>query len=240
MPAQVNPYVENGEAIARGEYESSKALHHVIRRGCPRPVLMSPLESDPRRFFLLYHYRQLYNELPPVKDVVNMLSRLHRSPSPDGKFGFHVETYRATVPVQSGHWFDTWEECFTNLLSETLQLDRQTHGETPDVVKLHDAVLNTVVPRLLRPLETEGRTVTPVLLHGNLWHGNMATDEDGDEHSAVFFDSSCFYGHSEYDLGCWRSGRYRTNRTFRQEYVRVMGESSPAQDFDERNALYAL
>ena len=199
------------------------------------------MESDPRSFFTLYYYRELFNELPPVKEVVKLLSHLHRcSESPDGRFGFPVDTYRERVRSRTSRRSDKWETFFTDLLEDTMRQDQEIHGADGELIELEKDVLLRVVPRLLRPMETGGREVKPVLLHGNLWHGNMATDEAYSDIPAVFFDPSCFYGHNEYDLAFWRAGRYKTNLIFRQEYVREMGESAPGKDFDDRNALYAV
>lgn len=63
---------------------------------------------------------------------------------------------------------------------------------------LKDAVFEKVVPRILRPLESHGRKVEPVLLHGDLWVGNTATDKESG--TMVMFDSSAFYGHNECEL----------------------------------------
>jgi fructosamine-3-kinase len=35
-------------------------------------------------------------------------------------------------------------------------------------------LLKKVIPRLLDPLETDGRSIKPVLLHGDLWLGNVS------------------------------------------------------------------
>ena len=66
-------------------------------------------------------------------------------------------------------------------------------------------MLHSVVPRLLLPLQSDGRTIKPVLVHGDCWDGNTAITEDG---RAVFYDVATFYGHNEYDLGDWRAPRH--------------------------------
>ena len=42
--------------------------------------------------------------------------------------------------------------------------------------------------------------VTPALLHGDLWSGNVAQAEG----EPVIFDPASFYGHHEYDLAIGR------------------------------------
>lgn len=58
-----------------------------------------------------------------------------------------------------------------------------------------DLILKKVVPRLLLPLQSEGRTLKPCLVHGDCWDGNTAMDKRTDE--AFIFDVCSFYGHSK-------------------------------------------
>lgn len=97
--------------------------------------------------------------------------------------------------------------------------------------------IEKVVPRLLRPLQTGGRTIKPSLCHGDLWDGNIQMDIDTQKR--VVFDPCPFYGHHEMDLQCMQSPRYNIGRNFINEYVNV-GESEPREDLDDPNALYAV
>lgn len=51
--------------------------------------------------------------------------------------------------------------------------------------------------RLYHRLDTLLPTAPPVLLHGDLWHGNVLHAANGD---AVFIDPAVYYGHREMDL----------------------------------------
>lgn len=42
------------------------------------------------------------------------------------------------------------------------------------------------------------------------------------------------------DLGMFRQARYRTNKSHIRAYHKLMEISHPAEDFEDRNALYAL
>ncbi|KAI9869227.1 MAG: hypothetical protein M1813_000015 [Trichoglossum hirsutum] len=42
------------------------------------------------------------------------------------------------------------------------------------------------------------------------------------------------------DLGTWRSPRYRLGKPYIKEYLKHIPMSAPVEDFDDRNALYAL
>lgn len=81
-----------------------------------------------------------------------------------------------------------------------LDLDAKARGESEELKRLEGDFFEKVIPRLLRPLEDEnlGRSVKPVLLHGDLWIGNAGMEENRTkEGNCVLFDSSAFYGHNE-------------------------------------------
>lgn len=63
-----------------------------------------------------------------------------------------------------------------------------------------------------------------------------------DKHTGgvVLFDSCAYWGHNEADLGTWRAARYGMGRPFFAEYHKLMDVSEPKEDWDDRNALYAL
>ncbi len=64
-----------------------------------------------------------------------------------------------------------------------------------------------VIPRLLGALESNGRSVKPALIHGNLWEGQCGTSlETGD---IKIFDAGAYYGHSEAEIGIWQSENVR-------------------------------
>jgi hypothetical protein len=57
-----------------------------------------------------------------------------------------------------------------------LELEEKVQGPQPEEMKncLHP-LFEKVIPRLLRPMETDGRTVKPSLIHGDLcryWERN--------------------------------------------------------------------
>lgn len=108
------------------------------------------------------------------------------------------DTYRGAVPNKRTERFSSWERFFTRLIANTMAMERRIQGDDPEIEYLESSILSRVIPRLLRPIETNGTIVKAVLLHGNLWDGNMATDEKTDSLDTVFFDPSCFYGHNEY------------------------------------------
>lgn len=72
-----------------------------------------------------------------------------------------------------------------------------------------------VVPRLLLPLQSDGRILKPCIIHRDCWDGNTAMDPKTSE--AFGFDVCSFYGHNEYDTGNWRAPRH----TLRQQSIHL-------------------
>lgn len=96
-------------------------------------------------------------------------------------------------------------------------------------------LLDKVIPRLLRPLQTGGRPIKPSLCHGDLWHGNVGVDVATDEPN--LYDPCARYAHNECecsiyssrgsltvsdDMSSWRSDRYRFNRELRDAYHKLI------------------
>lgn len=145
--------------------------------------------------------------------------------------------FQENIPNHN-QWCDTWEEYFSRNLHYTIDLERTIHGSDPEMDALSSDVMTKVVPRLLRPLETSGNKIKPVLLHGDMWHGNVSVDNESDE--PILYDAGSFFGHNEYEASPWRATRYRLNRTHLLAYRKLVPVSEPAEDHDDRNALYAL
>ncbi len=104
-------------------------------------------------------------DLPDVNKFTARLAEMHRkSKSPTGKYGFHVTTYNGNLP-QVNRWTDTWEEYFTSNFRHFLTMEQEMQGPaTEELTGLSNAMLEKVIPRLLRPLETGGRNIEPSLI----------------------------------------------------------------------------
>lgn len=65
------------------------------------------------------------------------------------------------------------------------------------------------VPLLLSDIDPPPK---PVILHGDLWSGNVGLDSKSK--SPVIFDPACYHGHNEADLGITHmfGGEYPENR----------------------------
>ncbi|KAI4663029.1 uncharacterized protein J4E79_004341 [Alternaria viburni] len=104
-------------------------------------------------------------------------------------FGFHVPTVCGKF-VRTTKWEKTWTACFTNLLNDVIKYDNETNGHWPEFDAACKQVIAVVIPRLLGALQSDGRNIEPVLIHGDLWEQNVGIDmETGD---TILFDPGAY------------------------------------------------
>ncbi|KAF2113618.1 Fructosamine/Ketosamine-3-kinase [Lophiotrema nucula] len=181
--------------MMQGEYHSMLEICKVSPSFAPHPICWGSCAEETGRHFLLLKFHDLKSGTPSAADFAREFAKLHKeSSSPNAMFGFHLTTYNGNLP-QNNMWTKSWEEFFSNGIWSMLALEEEARGPSEELQELSKALLGKVVPRLLRPLETQGRTVKPSLLHGDLWIGNIASDKATGQ--PVVFDSSAYYGHHE-------------------------------------------
>ena len=186
---------ETGKAMVSGEFVSMTTLHETLPYLTPLPVAWGTYAADTDVHFFLCGFVEMTDDLPDVQSLAASLAELHKKGlSPNGKYGFSVPTLQGTVP-QYTEWTDSWEEFFTNSLRKVIDNEVRSQGPDEEVEKLYEGTLNKVVPRLLRPLETGGRSIQPRLVHGDIWDGNVSTDIT--TNTPVIYDATCIYAHNE-------------------------------------------
>ncbi|KAI9784879.1 MAG: hypothetical protein M1816_000574 [Peltula sp. TS41687] len=228
----------HGQEALKGEFESAAAIYSITPDFIPRPIAWGSYNTLPDSHFYLCEYHNLTEELPEPQVFCSKLARLHLGgTSPNGKYGFHVVTYNGDLPQENGYT-DTWEEFFINGLRHMLNLNFERGGPCKELEDLLPNMFEKVIPRLLRPLETGDNVIKPVLVHGDLWCGNAAVDQDND--LPLVYDACCFWAHNEYEMGNWRPERNRFSRTYFNAYHSHVRKAAPEQDYDDRNALYAM
>ncbi|KAM7201150.1 Fructosamine kinase domain containing protein [Rhypophila sp. PSN 637] len=198
---------ETGHNMVKAEYESMKAIHSVSPDFVPEPIAY----GEPDKF-------------------TERLSVLHQnSQSPTGKFGFHTVTYPGNIP-QYVEWEDSWEIFFAKSLRQALDLEIKARGPDEEMEMLLPIIFDRVIPRLLRPLETDGRSVKPSLVHGDLWYGNSAIDAHSGD--SLIFDACCFCAHNEFCS--------KFDDRYLEAYHQQADRSEPVEDYDGRLDLYKL
>ncbi|TQS31752.1 hypothetical protein Golomagni_07957, partial [Golovinomyces magnicellulatus] len=227
------------EQMFHGEYEGMSKIHETVPDFAPRPVAWGKCDNSPNKFFFLSEYIKMTQQnLADPRKFCSSLAHLHKNAtSPNGMFGFPMTTCNGNIP-QDNTWQESWETFFANGLRHMLQLDIEKNGQQSDLVVAIQPIFETVIPRLLRPLQQGPNPIRPSLLHGDLWYGNTSTNCQTGE--PLLFDSAAFYGHNEYELGNWRPVRNRFGPEFFQEYLKHYPAASPVEEFDDRIRLYEL
>ena len=106
----------------------------------------------------------------PIKLAAG-LANLHKaSVSPTGKFGFHMATCHAKIAQAVDTWEDSWCALYTRHLGHVMSLAKPIL-RWPEFDAVCKLTLERVVPRLLLPLQSEGRVLKPCLIHGDCWDG---------------------------------------------------------------------
>ena len=186
---------DHGREALKGEFEGTAAIYSVTPEFVPKPIAWGAYESTRDTYFYICKFHELDLELPDPEDFCSTLATLHQdSASPNGRYGFHVTTYNGDVP-QKNDWEDSWEVFFSRGLKHIFELNFQRGGPCKEFDELMPDLFGKVIPRLLRPLETNGNSIKPSLVHGDLWCGNAAIDIEADQ--PIVFDPSGFWAHNE-------------------------------------------
>ena len=159
-------------------------------------------------------------------DVGKQLARLHNQEH--NYFGFEFDNKIGSTPQNNAvdKQIDNWSEFYWHYrLKPQIELANKS-GYLSQVLLQS---LNRLASLLALWLPSN---IKPVLLHGDLWSGNVLCSKD----TAYFIDPACYYGHSEMDLALANMfGGFGTD--FFQTYHQV----HPRQpDFNQRQYLYQL
>lgn len=224
--------------MMEGTYHSELIFHGYLPDNVPKPYAWGSFKSDPSTWFYLCDFHDMTEEVLEHGQFVSLIAKVHReSMGKKEQYGFDLPTHLGNIP-NDNTWQSSWEVWFAQAMKRMFEIEETAHGNDTELDVLKETMFEKVIPRLLRPLETGGRSIKPCLLHSDLWPGNLKPDFDTGK--VMIFDPCAFWGHNEADLGTWRAPRYRMGRPFLEEYQKVMGISEPQGDWDDRNALYAL
>ncbi|RBA20244.1 hypothetical protein FPRO05_08689 [Fusarium proliferatum] len=151
---------EIGRSMTEGEFHSMSAIHGVVPEFVPKPIACGTYENIPDTHFFVCEFREMTEDMPDPDEFASRLSAMHqKSASPTGKFGFHITTYAGNLP-QYVAWEDSWEKFFTKSMRQALDLEIAVKENSDELEALSQALFEKVIPRLLRPLESGGRTET--------------------------------------------------------------------------------
>jgi protein-ribulosamine 3-kinase len=103
-----------------GEAESVKAMY-LAAPGLVPKVLASGIDDDSDRPYLISEYKDVASLSEKAAGVLGkrLATEMHQFKSTRG-FGFDVPTFCGATRLANG-WYDTWEECFGNLIGGLLE-----------------------------------------------------------------------------------------------------------------------
>ena len=81
------------------------------------------------------------------------------------------------------------------MLTQYFDTEIRNHGPWEGYQLTFEVLAIQVVPKILEPLQADGRVLKPRLLHCDLWEGNCATNPRTG--GPTIFDSAAFHGHNE-------------------------------------------
>ncbi len=251
---------DNGPGLVESAFTSESATYEFAPEYVPRPVALGTYKSRPdKHFFLAQFVEMIDDDVPEAKDYMAAVGTLHSrsmGKSPTGMFGFPVNTRFGDLE-QDNTWTASWEEYWTRQMNDFLDKEKAAHEgkESAELERLRPLFFAKVLPRYLRPMESNGRSVTPCLIHADLWPGNVKYTSDGEtvcmydacamwahnEGACVRFLVSCpFADDSSVDLGVFRNPRYPLGKGYLKAYHIHVPISEPEEDYDSRNQLYML
>ena len=181
--------------MVSSEYESMKLLYSVVPEMVAEPLAWGPYKEEPDTYFFVCRFRKLSDDIPSLSDFPALVAEMHkRGVSKTGEFGFPLKTFGGRNAMH----FPTsrsWEDCFSRGIAGLFDSEEETQGSDDEMREPREGVMTKIIPRLLRPLETEGRTLTPQLVHGDLWDGNTSVDVKTG--NPMIFDGTPLYAHNE-------------------------------------------
>jgi protein-ribulosamine 3-kinase len=198
-------------------------------------------DGDTQIHFFLGDYHDMdLSAAPEPVSFVERIAKLHaKGKSPTGMFGFPVSTVLGKFE-RTTTWEKSWAVCFANQLKDVVKYDNEVNGLWPEYDLACAQLIAKVIPKLLGALQSDGRSIEPALIHGDLWEQNVGIDmETGD---TILFDPGSTYAHNEMEFGTWRaSWAYHFNSpVYMRLYQRHIEPSEPVEEWDDRNRLYSL
>lgn len=115
------------------------------------------------------------------------LAHLHKNKSES--FGLHYDNFSGSLP-QNNALSDNWIDFFIQHRLDPM-LKRAVDNKKADIYLVEK------FENLYRKLPEIFPVESPSLLHGDLWSGNIMSNEDGDP---FVYDPAVYYGHREMDI----------------------------------------
>ena len=170
------------------EYKGLKLLASAGAIRIPRPIVCDT------EFIVLEMFQESERNDKWLEKLGRQLAQLHIATKQD-QFGFEMDNYLGTT-LQPNTWTNYWLSFWRDQrLGWQLELFSQKTSSDDRLLQLGDRLM-VKLDELIADVNEPA-----VLLHGDLWTGNTAADENGEP---IIYDPACYYGHREAELGIMR------------------------------------
>lgn len=131
-------------------------------------------------------FLHLISEHPDPEAISMITADLHRRSAGEAdKFAFPVPNCHGKI-VQPNDRDSDWSRFF--IITAFYKADIGVNGSEAEYGRLFELLKQHVIPRLLKPLQADGRVIQPCLVHGDLWHENIGINKETDE--PIVYDAS--------------------------------------------------
>ncbi|KAK3636342.1 hypothetical protein LTR56_014298 [Elasticomyces elasticus] len=236
------------EIMFAGEHASLNAIHNAVPTLCPKSFGHGKLADVPGKSFLVSDFLELSGRFSSSKrssgamSLAQKLAKLHATPAPvpEGyekpQFGFPASTCCGDTP-QDNTYTSSWADFYANRrLRFIVNQSKKANGADQQLESLVEETCSKVIPRLIGDAYlNNGRGITPVVVHGDLWSGNASVGKlpGMTEPEDVVFDSSACYAHSEFELGIMKMfGGF--GASFLKEYHEILPKTEPVKEYEDR------
>ena len=211
-----------GVDVLKTEFESLKLMNELIPSLYPQAILFDDGEGE-AALIMSFHDLQPLSQLNSV-EAGRALAEQHKKTF--DKFGWHSDNYIGMTP-QPNQWMDSWVVFFR----EQRLLPMLVRAEKAGLSSFNVAKVNDVINNLDELLFHQ---VSPSLVHGDLWSGNLSLDCATSK--PLFYDPAPYYGDREVDIAMTQLFGRQPN-TFYQAYNEVW----PLENgYEDRRAVYNL
>ena len=190
--------------------------------------------------YLVMHYVVVNKTLPTASDLCSYITTIHKRVLP-GHFGFPTPSYLGTFSIPT-EWERSWATSFGKILRRLAEVHSERH-ESWHMPQLKDDLsfqnlLSKTVPYLLGPLQADGRSIEPCLVHGYLSEDRIGVNVANG--NPFVFGSSSLYAHNEFELGMWQRKVGGLPDRYINEYTKNFPPSEPHEQCGDRIRLYSI
>lgn len=233
---------KGARALTEGEFHSANAINNLITGFVPKAAGWGQYQQGESQVYWFlgdFHDMELSRAPDPMLFTAKIAELHQKGASPNGMFGFQVPTV-CGVMERTVTWERSWAVSFTHQLKDVIRYDNEANNAWPAYDAACKQLLDKVIPRLLGILQSDGRQITPTLIHGDLWEGNVGIDMETGE--SIAFDPGSVYAHNELEFGTWRCpwAHHFHAPIYIRLYQRHCEPSDPAEEWDDRNRLYSI